>query len=72
MKQKLTIIFGTIVLVLMMFGCPNGQTEPQAAVVSSDLENGATAYITVGLNESRTAAGLLSTDNSTETLSCRR
>ena len=34
MKQKLTLIFGTIVLVVMMFGCPNEQSINQVNVVA--------------------------------------
>ena len=55
MKQKLTLIFGTIVLVMMMFGCPNEQSINQVNVVAENIGS-QTAYLTIDINEgSRTA-----------------
>ncbi|MBP5450394.1 MAG: InlB B-repeat-containing protein, partial [Spirochaetales bacterium] len=59
-KQKLlTMIFGIIVLVMIMFGCPSEQTVNQLGgteIVSQ------TAYITIGLNEIGRAANPTVTD----------
>ncbi|MBP5450208.1 MAG: InlB B-repeat-containing protein, partial [Spirochaetales bacterium] len=48
-KHKLIEIFGTIVLVMMMFGCPNEQSINQVGVAENTGSQ--TAYLTIGINE---------------------
>ena len=53
-KHKFIEIFGTIVLIMMMFGCPNEQSINQVSVAENSASK--TAYLTIGVNEgSRTA-----------------